>query len=213
MIKKKIILIGGGGHCKACIDVIEHTNDYQIMGVLDDPGLLGSKILDYEVIGTDNDILKFRNEGCVFLVTVGQIKSAEIRKKIYNDLKENKAMLATVISPLANVSKHAQIGNGTIVMHGAKINAAAKIGDNCILNTGCIIEHDTIIGNHTHISTAAVINGDCLIGDEVFIGSNATVSNQVSLSNNIVIGSGSVVLRSVKELGTYVGNPIDRLDK
>ncbi len=26
MAKPKIILIGGGGHCKACIDVIENTN-------------------------------------------------------------------------------------------------------------------------------------------------------------------------------------------
>ncbi len=28
---KEIILIGGGGHCKACIDVIEQTGFYNIL--------------------------------------------------------------------------------------------------------------------------------------------------------------------------------------
>ena len=29
---RDIILIGGGGHCKSCIDVIEMTNKYNIIG-------------------------------------------------------------------------------------------------------------------------------------------------------------------------------------
>ena len=31
MNKKKIILIGGGGHCKSCIDVIESNNMFDIV--------------------------------------------------------------------------------------------------------------------------------------------------------------------------------------
>jgi len=34
---KPIILIGGGGHCLSCIDVIEQTGLYQIIGILDLP--------------------------------------------------------------------------------------------------------------------------------------------------------------------------------
>ena len=30
-----IILIGGGGHCVSCIDVIEAGKKYKIMGILD----------------------------------------------------------------------------------------------------------------------------------------------------------------------------------
>ena len=52
---KDIILIGGGGHCHSCIDVIEAEGKYRILGVLELPELLGSKIMDYEVIGTDDD--------------------------------------------------------------------------------------------------------------------------------------------------------------
>ena len=31
----KLILIGGGGHCHACIDVIESTQKFQIIGIID----------------------------------------------------------------------------------------------------------------------------------------------------------------------------------
>jgi hypothetical protein len=33
---KKIILIGGGGHCKSCIDVIEKGNQYLYEKILID---------------------------------------------------------------------------------------------------------------------------------------------------------------------------------
>jgi len=56
MSKQSIILIGGGGHCKSCIDVIEATNQFVIKGILDITQKLGEKILGYPIIGTNNDI-------------------------------------------------------------------------------------------------------------------------------------------------------------
>ena len=34
---KNIILIGGGGHCKSVIDVIEQEKKYKISGIVDKP--------------------------------------------------------------------------------------------------------------------------------------------------------------------------------
>jgi sugar O-acyltransferase (sialic acid O-acetyltransferase NeuD family) len=209
---KKLVLIGGGGHCKACIDVVECTNEYEIVGILDSVDLIGTNILNYKIIGSDDDIFKYQQQACHFLVTVGQIKSGIIRKKIFQLLENSGATLATIFSPKAYVSRYAQVGKGTIVMHGVIVNASAKVGENCILNTACDIEHDTIIGNHTHISTYAVINGGCIIGDEVFVGSNATIANKVSLGNNIVISSGASVIKDIDESGTYAGNPVKKIN-
>ena len=47
MSKKEIILIGGGGHCKSCIDVIESTNDFSIAGIIDSKDKIGDSILGY----------------------------------------------------------------------------------------------------------------------------------------------------------------------
>jgi sugar O-acyltransferase (sialic acid O-acetyltransferase NeuD family) len=209
---KKLILIGGGGHCKSCIDVIEQSGEFEITGVLDQEHLIGQSILGYPFVGSDSNILEYIKLGYSFLITVGQIKSAEIRKKLYKQLVDGNADIATIISPFAYVSKHAGIGPGTIIMHNATLNAGARIGVNSILNTGCNIEHDVLIGNHVHISTLAAINGSCEIGNEVFIGSNATLSNQVKIFKNVVIGAGAVVIKDIEESGIYVGNPAKKVE-
>ena len=52
----KIILIGGGGHCKSVIDVVEREARFEIAGIVDKPEFLGTKILGYPVIGNDTDL-------------------------------------------------------------------------------------------------------------------------------------------------------------
>lgn len=212
MKKQKLILIGGGGHCKACIDVIEQTNQYEILGILDRQDLVGTAVLGYKIIGTDKDMLTYLKDDCQFFVTIGQIKSASNRNRIFELLIECGAEIATIISPKAYVSKYAKVGVGTVIMHNVIVNASSTIGKNCILNTGCDIEHDTAIGNHTHISTNATINGGCIIGNCVFVGSNATIANQVTLGDNIIIGAGSVVIQDVLNEGIYLGNPAKKLN-
>jgi len=205
--KDNLILIGGGGHCKSCIDVIEGTALFHIAGILDLPEKKGAKVLNYEVIGSDEEIPQFVDQGYTFLITLGQIRSAKVRKNLFHRLQALNAKIATIYATGAYVSRYAKLGPGTIVMHGVMINAGATIGENCILNTGCTIEHDVQIGSHCHISTQAVINGDCKVGDEVFIGSNATLLSQVEVGSQVIIGAGSLLLKTVFTQGTYVGNP------
>ncbi|WP_292010867.1 acetyltransferase [Chryseobacterium sp.] len=211
MKKEKIILIGGGGHCKSCIDVIESSNLYSIHGILDLPELFGQKILGYKIIGNDNEIEKFHREGFSFLITLGQIKSVDKRKKIFDILEKIGAKQPYIISNKAIVSQYAEIEKGSVVMHGVIINAGAKVGKNCIINSGALIEHDAEIGSHTHISTHAIVNGDAKVGNECFLGSNSCISSQVKITDKIIIGTGSLVLQDIFNEGTYVGNPAKKL--
>ena len=140
---------------------------------------MGELVLNYPVIGNDNKIDELKNDH-YFLITVGQLKSAAIRQRIFDDLKLKNARLATVISSKAIVSKHSCIGAGTIIHHACTINADANIGENNIVNTGANIEHDVVIGNNNHISTHAILNGNVVIGDACFIGSGAIISNGIN---------------------------------
>lgn len=212
-MKSKLILVGGGGHCKVCIDVIEQAGQFEIIGILDLQNLVGTSVLNYQIIGTDQDIGKYAELGYSFLITVGQIKSAVLKEKLFYQLKKNSANIATLIAPSAHVSKYSNIGIGSIVMHHAIINAGVTVGENCILNNKCDIEHDTVIGSHTHISTGAIINGNCTIGKGVFIGSNATVCNQITIEDEVVIGSGSVVRKDVIRKDIQAGNPAKSINK
>lgn len=196
-MKQSIILIGGGGHCKSCIDVIEQEAKYRIAGVVDIAEKLHEKILSYEVVCTDEDIPNIAKEYEHFLITIGQIKTPTRRMAFFELLKSLDANLPVIISPLAYVSKHAQVGEGTIVMHHTLVNAGASIGRNCIINTKALVEHDAAIADHCHIATGAVVNGDVRIGTQTFIGSNAVTREYVEIGDTCVIGAGERIITNI----------------
>ncbi|HBE02293.1 MAG TPA: acetyltransferase [Spirochaetia bacterium] len=211
MKKNNLILIGGGGHCISCIDVIESQKHYKIAGIIDLPEKLHSEISGYKIIASDHDIPQLAGKYSYFLITIGQIKSPQKRLDIFKILKDNAAELPVIISPHAVVSERSVIKEGTIIMAKAFINSGAEINENTIINTGALIEHGARIGAHCHISTSAVINGDCVVEDGVFIGSNAVLCHGVSIKSLAVIGAGAVVTRNIREPGIYTGNPARRI--
>ena len=211
MKKKEIILIGGGGHCKSCIDVIESSGEFTIAGIVDSKDKIGETVLGYKVIGSDDDLTELKQKYEYALITVGQIKSAAIRIKIFNSLNKIGFTLPVIKASTAYVSPHASIEDGTIIMHQAMVNANVTVGKNCIINTKALIEHDSLIGDNCHISTNSVLNGDVNIGDECFVGSCSTFVNGISITNNVFIGINSVINKSIMEPGIYVGNPIRKI--
>lgn len=205
-MKRPLILIGGGGHCKSVIEVAESAG-YEIKGILDMPDEVGKEVLPgHKVIGTDDEIPQYVEE-CDFIITVGFIKNPALRIKLYNKVKAAGGRLATIIASTAHVSKYAELGEGTVIMHHAFVNAGAKIGDNCIINTFVNIEHDAEVGNQCHISTGTMVNGECKIGESCFIGSQSVCANCIEIASDIIIGAGSVVRKSIRVKGIYAGNP------
>ena len=181
-------MVGGGGHCKSVIEAAESAG-YSILGVLDMPEEVGKKILSTKVIGTDDDIPAYVDQA-EFVITVGFIKNPATRIKLYNKVKEAGGKLATIIASTAYVSKYAEIGEGTVVLHQAFVNAGAKVGKNVILNTA-----------------GTMVNGECKVGERCFIGSQSVLANCISVGDDIIVGAGSLVRKSIKEKGIYSGNP------
>ena len=188
-MKKKILLIGGGGHCRSVIDVIELENRYEIAGIIDKKEFIGNDILGYKVIADDSALKDLRKDYDYAFITIGFIKSNKQRVCLFDTLKKLKFNIPTIISPLAYISKYSQIKEGSIVMHQALVNANAKIGKNCIINTKALIEHDVIIENNCHISTASIINGGVKVKENSFVGSNATTKEYINIDGFIKAGS------------------------
>lgn len=205
MERKELILVGGGGHCKSVIEVAESAG-YSILGILDMPEEVGKTVLGYKVVGTDDDIPQFVGKA-EFVITVGFIMNPAIRIRIFDKIKSAGGRLATIIASTARVSKYAEVGEGTVVMHQAFVNAGAKIGCNCIINTFSNIEHDAQVGDQCHISTGTMVNGDCKIGERVFIGSQSALANGITVGDDIIVGAGSLVRKSISTKGIYSGNP------
>ena len=192
-----LILIGGGGHCRSAIDVIEAEGSHRIMGVLEDPAFEGSHVMGYPILGTDDALADLVGHGVGVLVTIGQIKTWKIRERAFAAAKKAGASLPEIVSPNAYCSRHANIGAGTMVMHGGIVNASCVVGENCIVNSTALLEHDVSIGDHTHIATGARVNGSVKIGPRCFIGSGAVLHNDIEIGEGAIIPAGTVVRSSV----------------
>jgi UDP-perosamine 4-acetyltransferase len=208
MAKRKIILIGGGGHCKVVISILKRIDTFEIAGIIDHKDKVGNFVSDIKVIGTDDDLSKIYKSGIHYgFITVGSIKDNLKRYQLFNMLKKIGFEFPKIISPEAIIDKNVKIGEGSVVMPGCIINIDSKIARNCIINTGAIIEHDCKIESHCHVAPGIHISGAVNIGELSFIGIGATIIQGIKIGKNVTIGAGSVIIKDIPDNAIVVGNP------
>lgn len=193
MSQPLILLVGAGGHARACIDVIEQEGRFAIAGLVGMPDEIGGDVLGYPVLGSDADLPALHERSPNALVTLGQIQSPEPRIQLYSLLERLGYALPTVVSPFGHVSPHANLGAGSIVMHGAIVNAGARVGRNCILNSRALVEHDAVVEDHCHISTGVLVNGGARVGEGSFVGSGSVLKEGITLGERCLVGMGLAV--------------------
>ena len=194
---KKIILIGAGGHCMSCVDVIELQHKFKIVGLIDNKKK--NFLLNYKIMGNDKELKKFSKRIQYALITTGHIKNSKIRENLFKKISNYGFKFPAIISPLSYVSKHASIGEGTIVMHGSVINAGTTIGKNCIINSKSLIEHDAVIEDHCHISTRSTVNGGVIIKKNSFIGSCSVIRQNLKIGKNCFINANLFLQKNLKD--------------
>lgn len=193
MNRPKLLLVGAGGHARACADVIEREGRYEIAGLVGTEAEFGQSRFGLKVIATDSSWDLLAGDYRYVLIGVGQIKAPDLRMRLYQQLVERGFELPAVVSPLAYVAPGTVLGPGTIVMHGAIVNSGAHIGANCIINSRALIEHDTVVLDHCHISTGVIVNGNARIGTGSFIGSGSVIKEGVSIGSSCVVGMSSSI--------------------
>jgi sugar O-acyltransferase (sialic acid O-acetyltransferase NeuD family) len=191
----RLVLVGAGGHARACIDVIEQAGVFRIDGLIGLASETGSRVLGHTVVGTDSLLERLDPREVAAFVAIGQILQPMPRIAAFERLGTCGFQRPVILSPRGYVSPHARVGEGTIIMHGAIVNAGAVIGRNCIINTSALIEHDAQVGDHCHISTHAVLNGGARVLDRSFIGSGCIVRENVQVGADCVVGMGQCIRR------------------
>ena len=194
---KSIILLGCGGHCKSCIDVIETSKKYKIKGIIEKTNSLKKEFMGYQIIGHDNKLKESFTKKDSGFICVGQIKDSSLRIRLFDLLKENNINIATLKSSYSIISKKSKIGIGTITMHNSVVNSGAIVGKNCIINTNSTIEHDAVIDDHCHISTGALINGGVEIGMGSFIGSGVIIKEGIKIGERVLVSAGEIIFKDI----------------
>ena len=199
MTKPSLILVGAGGHARSCIDVVERQGQYQIAGLIGVPDEVQTQPLGYAVIGTDSDLQELAKTYQYALITIGQIQTADHRIRLYQQACQHGFQLPVIIAPTAHVSRHANLGAGSIIMHRAIVNVGARVGHNCIINTSALIEHDAAVEDHCHISTGAILNGDVTVGAGSFVGSGCVIKEGIAIGKLCLVGMGLTVRNNLSD--------------
>lgn len=198
MSNSNLLLIGSGGHTKSCIDVIENSKRFKIVGLIGLQHEIKNKVGNYEVIGVDSDLKILSKTIKYALITIGQIKTFKKKMDLFIKAKNHGYELPTIISPFAYVASDVLIGEGTIIMHGVIINSGSKIGKNCIINTRSLIEHEVDIEDHCHVSTGTILNGQVKVKSKSFIGSGAIIRENIIIEEESFIGMGKIISKNFK---------------
>lgn len=194
---RPLVIIGAGGHARSCIDVIEAHGGFKIVGLIGNSEEVGRNVLEHRVIGSDDDLPGLAKFGVSAIVAVGQIRTSKVRHALFAKLRKLGFELPAIISPRAYVSRHSEVGAGSIIMHHVTVNAGVTIGCNCIINTAAIIEHDCNVDDHCHISTGAIVNGGVCIGKGCFVGSGSIIHQERVIGEGSVVGMGVPVRQNI----------------
>ena len=210
---EKIVLIGGGGHCKSVIDSIISAGNFEIAGIIDIEKNVGMSVNGIPIIGTDEDLESLFTEGINnAFITLGSIKPGSIRQKIVNKAAEIGYKFPVIIDKSAIISDFSTIFEGSFIGKGVIINTNAMIGQHCIINSGSIIEHDVNIGGFVHVAPGVTLSGSVIVGNNTHLGTNTTVIQGITIGNDTLIGAGSVVVKDISNGVKAYGNPCREAD-
>jgi acetyltransferase-like isoleucine patch superfamily enzyme len=81
------------------------------------------------------------------------------------------------IHPLAEVSREARIGDGTMIWRNVQVRENVEIGSNCILGQGGYVECHVKVGNNVKIGNNASLYEGLEVEDGVFIGPHVVFTN------------------------------------
>lgn len=213
-MNKKILLIGGGGHCKSVLDSLLELNEYTEIGIVDKKENIGKSVMGVPIVGCDDNLHTLFRDGYGYaFVTVGSIGNPTLRIKLFDVLSEIGYEIPIIIDNSAKTSKHAIIEQGVFIGKQSVINSEVLIQKGSIINSGSIVEHDCQIGAFSHIAPGAVLGGGVVVGERSHIGSNSTIKQQIHIGSDSIIGMGSVVLQNIDSNTMAYGNPCMEVKK
>lgn len=209
-MQDEIIIIGCNGNCVDIAEAIERLasrgDKIKLLGFLDDADATqGASVSGHPVLGRIANAARFPEAR--FVNGIGSPRSYRCKPEIVARLNVSPDRWATIIHPTAVVSRHAQIGAGTVLLANVSVGAGAKIGTHCMVLQNTVISHDSVVGDYTALATGVCVSGKCNVGDNSYIGSNVSIRDGVSIAPGTLVGMGAVVVKDLPVACVAYGNP------
>lgn len=200
---KRLAILGAGGHGKVVADTAESCG-WDVIEFFEDGLPRRETNGAWPIVGNTSMLLEKLHTFDGIIVAIG---NNAVRHSKLEELRQAGACLVSLIHPNASVSRHVQIGAGSVVFAGVVVNVDAKIGLGAILNTGCSIDHDCILRDYVHVSPGARLAGNVEVGCMSWIGIGACVRQSIRIGSCVIVGAGAAVVSDVANSQTVVGVP------
>ena len=161
MMKKRLLIIGTGGHGRSVAEAVYLQEDYALTAFLDDAANPRDQLWGCPIWGTTTMLADCRSRVDAVIVAVG---SNALREALHQRVQMEGMTLATVIHPAATVSSRATLGQGSVIMAGAIVGTGAQLGEGVIVNCGAVVDHDCIVESFGHLGVNAGMAGASVLG-------------------------------------------------
>lgn len=204
MTRKRILLLGAGGHGKAIADLLLSVGGFEPVGFLDVMPKT-SQVLGLPVLGDESLLAALAKQGIA--LAHASVGNNEQRLAAAGRLTAAGFALPSLTHPAALIGHGARLGDGAAILARAVIGPEAEIGPLALINTGAIVEHDCVVKEAAHIGPGAVLAGGVRVGAGALIGAGAVVRPGLVIGDGAVIGAGAAVVENIAAGTLAMGVP------
>lgn len=207
--EKRLLIYGAGGHGCSLAALVHHSEDYELVGFVDDGLPVGTEVEGLAVLGGGEKLTELAQEGIRLAVNgVGGVGDLSARLAIYERLAAAGFYCPTVVHSTAFLEDSAALADGVQVYPLAYVGVRVRVGFGCILNNGAIVSHDCSLAPYVNLSPGATLAGGVVVGEAALIGMRATVNLNVSIGKRARIGNGATVKADVPDGGVVPAGTI-----
>jgi UDP-3-O-[3-hydroxymyristoyl] glucosamine N-acyltransferase len=206
-ISKPLIFLGSNSCIHKLYELCQSIG-YQITGIIDDDYYGQGSYKDIPVVGTEADTDKFKDHQfiCATNWISGNtsdniiIRNREKRTRQIDLLDQKQLALASIISPIAQVSKYATIGRGVVIDAFCLVEPEAILKDHVVMHTHSGVGHLCTIGRNSVLQRYVQVSGGIHMGENVYMGTASKIlRTEVTIAAGTFIHPGLMLLRGTSE--------------
>ena len=209
MTGARLVIYGAGGHGCSLAALVRQSEDYEVVGFLDDGVPVGTQVEGIPVLGDGEKLVELTEAGIRLAINgVGGVGDLPARLAVYQKLGKAGMYCPNVIHSTAFLEDSAVLSDGIQVYPFAYVGVRVQVGYGSIINTGVIVSHDCKLASYVNLSPGATLAGGVIVGEAALIGMRATVNLNVKIGKRVRIGNGATVKADVPDGGVVPAGAI-----
>ena len=212
-VENNLLIFGNNNLSRLMVKYITKYTDCNFLGFcVDREYMHGEEFEGNKNIAFEDIRETYPQKDLEILICIGNNRMNDIRKAVYERIKNEGYRIAQFIHPTVNLESSI-IGEGNIILENANIGMDVNIGNCNVIWNGCNISHGTSIGSFNYIAPSVAVAGNVCINDNCFFGINSTLRSNISVASYTYIGAGCYLNNSTECNDVYVPAKAVKLER